>query len=293
MTHLYYGDPSEEFSLKLAETLLKSGADILEVGIAYTDPVCDGEVFQRACKRAIEGGITPVDVFEGIRRLRSVILGIPTLRRETPESDSGQDGYQTVTRQARMTRIPIYLTSYFAPIYKIGLEKFVTAAKSVGVSGLIIPDLMLEEQQSLRRLTDKYGLSLIQFATVYSTKARLKEIIQASTGLPAPVYAGRQAGFIYCISLPGVTGDNKLALSEVEGLLKLLKSLTDKKVYVGFGIQNRDEVQKILEMGADGVIVGSAIAGMYEGNLDNPSKSLPKISQFINSLKEVTIKEDI
>ncbi|MBI3955522.1 tryptophan synthase subunit alpha [Candidatus Gottesmanbacteria bacterium] len=252
MTHLYYSDPNREFSDQLAETLLNSGADFLEVGIAYTDPVCDGEVFQRACKRALLNGITPFQVLKGIKNIRE-----------------------------KGCKNPIYLTSYFAPIYKIGLEKFVSLAKSTGVTGLIIPDLLFEEQQSLRRLTDKYGLSLIQFATVYSTKERLKETVRASTD------------FIYCVSLPGVTGDKKLALSEVEGLLKSLKSLTDKKIYVGFGIQNRDEVQKILEMGADGVIVGSAIAGMYEGNLYNPSKSLPKISQFINSLKEVTIKEEI
>ncbi|OGG19848.1 tryptophan synthase subunit alpha, partial [Candidatus Gottesmanbacteria bacterium RIFCSPHIGHO2_02_FULL_40_13] len=166
MTHLYFGDPSEEFSLKLAETLLIGGVDILEVGIPYTDPVCDGEVFQRACKRALSNGMTPLQVLKGINRIRE-----------------------------KGCKNPIYLTSYFAPIYKIGLKKFVTAAKSTGVTGLIIPDLLLEEQQNLRRLTDKYSLSLIQFATVYSTKKRLKEIIQASTN------------FIYCVSLPGVTGD--------------------------------------------------------------------------------------
>lgn len=254
MTHLYYGDPNEEFSLKLAETLLKSGADILEVGIAYTDPVCDGEVFQRACKRAIENGITPLRVLNGISRIRG-------------------KGYNN----------PIYLTSYYAPIYKIGLEKFVSSAKSVGVSGLIIPDLLLEEQQSLRSLTAKYGLSLTQFATVYSTKERLRQIIKVSTGLPAG-----KAGFIYCVSLPGVTGE-KSDYSMLLKLLKSLKSLTNNKIFVGFGIQNRDEVQKILEMGADGVIVGSAIARIYEDYLEYPDTSLLQISQFIKSLKESTI----
>lgn len=247
ITHLYYGDPNGEFSDKLAETLLDSGTDILEVGIAYTDPVCDGEVFQRACKRALENRVTPLRVLNGIKNIR-------------------EKGYKN----------PIYLTSYYAPIYKIGLEKFVSLAKSVGVTGLIIPDLLLEEQQSLRKLTDKYGLPLIQFATVYSTKERLKEIIQATTG------------FIYCVSLKGVTGDNS-DYHKLLMLLKLIKSLTDKKIYVGFGIKSPQDVKKILENGADGVIVGSAIARMYEGNLNNTSKSLLKISQFINSLKEVTI----
>lgn len=257
-THLYYGDPNEEFSQKLAMTLLESGADILEIGIPYTDPVCDGEVFQRACKRAILNGLTPLKVLNGIRKIR-------------------EKGYKN----------PIYLTSYYAPIFKIGLEKFVSGAKSAGVAGLIIPDILLEEQQGLRRLTAKYGLSLIQFATVYSTKERLKEIIQTITGLPA------QAGFIYCVSLPGVTGDETGEGKKLLKLLKSLKSLTNNKIYVGFGIQNRDEAQKILEMGADGVIVGSAIARIYEKYITNPAKSLPKISAFIKSLKEGTIMEEI
>lgn len=254
MTHLYYGDPNEEFSLKLAETLLTSGADILEVGIAYTDPVCDGEVFQRACKRVLVNGVTPLKALNGIKNIR-------------------EKGYKN----------PIYLTSYYAPVYKIGLEKFVSLAKKAGVTGLIIPDLLLEEQQSIRRLTDKYSLSLIQLATVYSTEERLKEIIEASTGLPAG-----KAGFIYCVSLPGVTGDETNFSKSLKSL-KLLKSLTNNKIFVGFGIQNRDEVQKILEMGADGVIVGSAIARIYEDYLEYPDTSLLQISQFIKSLKESTI----
>ena len=254
ITHLYYGDPIEEFSLKLAETLLDSGADILEVGISYTDPVCDGEVFQRACKRTIENGITPLRVLNGISRIRG-------------------KGYNN----------PIYLTSYYAPIYKIGLEKFVSLAKSVGVTGLIIPDLLLEEQQSLRKLTDKYGLPLIQFATVYSTKERLRQIIKASTDLPAG-----KAGFIYCVSLPGVTGD-RTSFSKLLKSLKLIKSLTDKKIYVGFGIKSPQDVKKILENGADGVIVGSAIARLYEKSVKYPERSLAQISVFIKRLKESTI----
>lgn len=261
MTHLYYGDPNKEFSDKLADTLLTSGSDILEIGIPYTDPVCDGEIFQRSCKRALEKGITPLDVLEGIRCL-------------------GERGLKK----------PIYLTSYYAPIYKIGVERFVKRAKSVGVSGLIIPDLLLEEQPELRKVIARVrpsrnsrsdpDLSLIQFATVYSSRKRLKQIIDASND------------FIYCISLPGVTGENKLALSEVERLIKLIKSLTDKKIYVGFGIKTSEDAKKILRMGADGIIVGSAIARIYEKNINSPEKSLPKISSFIKSLKEGTISKE-
>ena len=251
ITHLYYGDPNKEFSDKLAETLLTSGADVLEVGIPYTDPVCDGEIFQRACKRALKNGIIPLDVFDGIKRLR-------------------EKGYKQ----------PIYLTSYYAPIYKMGVAKFVRRAKEADVSGLIVPDLLLEEQEELQKACRKYELSVIQFATVYSSKERLQEIIKASTD------------FIYCVSLPGVTGDDKLALSGIEGLLKLLRSMRNKKIFVGFGVKSAEDVRDILHLGADGVIVGSAIARIYEESISFPEKSLPKISSFIKSLKEVTISKE-
>src|SRR3972149_12259138 len=155
MTHIYYGDPNKEFSRELAKTLSDHGADILEVGIAYTDPVCDGEVFQRACKRALASGVTPLDVLDGIKKIRQI----------------------GVTK-------PIYITSYYGPIFKIGVKSFVERAKNVGVAGLIIPDILLEEQGELRKYCDRFGLSLIQFATVYSSEARLKQIIAASTDLP-------------------------------------------------------------------------------------------------------------
>lgn len=247
MTHLYYGDPSEEFSLKLAETLLNSGADVLEIGIPYTDPVCDGAIFQRACKRALENGITPIKVISGIKKIR--------------EKDYKQK---------------IYLTSYYGPIFKIGIESFVKMAKNAGVDGLIVPDILLEEQKELQQSCRSYGLSLIQFATTYSDIQRLKQIADASTD------------FIYCISVPGVTGE-KVETPKLLKLLKKLKSLTDKKIFVGFGIKSPKEVKNILQMGADGVIVGSAIARIYEENINDPIKALPKISVFIKSLKEGTI----
>lgn len=248
MTHFYYGDPNQEFSLQLAKTLVDAGADILEIGIPYTDPVCDGAVFQRACKRALERGINPFDVLEGIRKMRK--QGIHN---------------------------PIYLTSYYGPIFKIGVEKIIKLAADAKVTGLIVPDILLEEQAELRNACDKYNLSLIQFATVYSSKERLEQIISASTD------------FIYCVSLPGVTGD-KPEKSKLLKLFRLIKKMTDKKILVGFGIRSKDDVQEIISYGADGVIVGSAITQIYEKYINEPEKSLNQISSFVKDLKESTIE---
>ncbi|MBI2617723.1 tryptophan synthase subunit alpha [Candidatus Gottesmanbacteria bacterium] len=248
MTHLYYGDPTKEFSQQLAKTLDGSGADILEIGIPYTDPVCDGEVFQRACKRALESGTNPFDVINGIKKLRA-------------------EGVQ----------IPIYLTSYYGPIFKIGIEKFVGLINEAQVNGLIIPDLLLSEQDELRTVCDRFKISLIQFATVYSSTERLRQIVSASTD------------FIYCISIPGVTGDIFDQRRNLLSQLTVLKELTTQKILVGFGIQTARDARKIIRMGGDGVIIGSAIAKMYEENIEFPKKSLAKISSFVKEIKGSTI----
>lgn len=251
MTHLYWGDPSQEFSLQLAKTLVDSGADILEIGVPYTDPMCDGPVFQRACHRAIAAGTTPIDVFEGIRKLRT----------------------EGVTQ-------PIYLTSYFGPIFKMGITQWMKRAQLVGVQGLIVPDILLEEQKDLQKEAKKRNLSVIQFATVYSSEERLRQIIKASTD------------FIYCIALPGVTGDAAGGRNKLRELMRSVKRLTSLPIYVGFGIRSAEDAKEILSYGADGIIIGSAIAAIYERYIDKKDEekqSLSRISQFVHSLAVISI----
>jgi len=236
MTHFYYGDISPEFSQKLALTLMEAGADILEIGIPYSDPVCDGEIFQAACRQALKQGITPDDVFSGIKKIRE------------------------------KTDIPIYLTSYFGPVFKIGVERFLKKALESGVNGFIIPDLPLEEQ--------KFKLPLIQFATVYSNEERLRQIVQASRD------------FIYVMSLPGITGDKHHGRENLKKLLGMIKRQTDKKTYVGFGIRTPEEAAEIIEMGADGVIIGSAIAEIYSLHPLKYEESLEKIRKLVINIKK-------
>ena len=242
MTHIYWGDPSGEFSLKLAKTLDTSGADILEIGVPYTDPICDGDVFQRACSRALANGATPFKVIDGIKQLRNI----------------------GVTK-------PIYLTSYYGPIFKIGADSFVKRAVEARVNGLIVPDILLEEQGELRKACDRKHLSLIQFATIYSTRERLKKICQASRD------------FIYCISLPGVTGDRVNDKDKLKKLIQQIQSITSKKIYVGFGIDSSQKAKEILGFGSEGVIVGSAIIRSYD------KEGIKGVDAFIKDLKAATI----
>ena len=239
MTHLYYGDISPKFSEELVMKLVAAGADILEIGIPYSDPVCDGPVFQRACREALKNGITPLDVLAGIKRI------------------------------GQKTKKPIYLTSYFGPIFKLGTEKFCNLAKDAGVNGLIIPDFPIEEQVNFPEI----NLPVIQFATVYSDEKRLERII------------GKSIEFIYCIGLSGVTGDRGSG-EEIGSLISKIKKLTDIKIYCGFGIKTPDDAKKIIKMGADGIIIGSAIAEIYQSNHNN-EQTFEKIEVLIRNIKKV------
>ncbi len=257
MTHLYYGDPSEDFSLNLVETLVAGGADILEIGIPYSDPVCDGEVFQRSCMRALSAGMTPHRVLEGVAKLRH--KGIHT---------------------------PIYITSYFGPVYKMGVGNFVRSVKEAGVQGIIIPDILLEEQHELLQAADSVGISVIQFATPYSTDERLEQIFRVAKD------------FIYCVAVPGVTGAREKVEKQTAELIARVKRTVTKskknvRVFVGFGISQPGHVRRMISAGADGVIVGSAIGKLYENNINDPSDSLGNIGTFIKILKEATINKDV
>ncbi|MEM2911909.1 MAG: tryptophan synthase subunit alpha [Candidatus Bathyarchaeia archaeon] len=153
MAHVYYGDPNEEFSIKLIETLAENGADIIEFGIPFSDPVADGAVFQASCERALKGGITPAKCIEGIRRLRTSGL-----------------------------KVPLVVTTYFNIPYVMGLENFMEKVRDADAQAVLIPDLPLEEAEPLMRLADKAELPLILQVAPTTSKERLKKILENASG---------------------------------------------------------------------------------------------------------------
>lgn len=249
MTHIYYGDISPEFSRDLALSLISAGADILEIGIPYSDPVCDGEIFQNCCRRALKQGITPDDVLSGIKKIR------------------------------QRTFTPIYLTSYYAPIFKIGIRKFLSRARKSGVNGLIIPDFPLEEQRDYKKYFIREKLSLIQFATVYTGSERLKKIIANSDD------------FIYVISLPGITGDNIPGPKNLKELMDSIKNKTSRKIYAGFGIRTPAQAAEIVNLGADGIVIGSRIAEIYSRDPKHDGVNLEKIRKLVINVKKAINRE--
>lgn len=250
MTHVYYGDPSEEFSLKLIETLAQNGADIIELGIPFSDPIADGPVFQAACERALSAGVTPIKCIAAIKKLRKAGL-----------------------------KTPIVVTTYFNIPYVMGFEKFLGMIKEAGAQGLLVPDLPAEEAKPYLGLIAKMELHLILQATPTTTKERLKKIVESATG------------FIYLVSLEGVTGSKLTNSNTTFKLIKEMKAQTQTPVMVGFGISKREQAQTLVAAGADGVVIGSAYAKIYAKNIRNPFITLLEIAQLSREIKQGCIKQ--
>lgn len=210
------GDPSLEKTGEIVLMLEKCGADIVELGVPFTDPLADGPTIQRAAERALNSGVT----------LRKVIGFVEGLRQHT--------------------QIPLVLMTYYNPVFKYGEAGFVKGAVNGGVDGVIIPDLPPDEAGGLVKLSKKAGLATIFLLAPTSTDERIKKVANASRG------------FIYYVSMTGITGAKLLLDSSLRESVSNIRRVTEIPVAVGFGVSTPDEAGAISGV-ADGVIVGSAI----------------------------------
>lgn len=236
------GDPDLATTSKALKILDSCGSDLIELGMPYSDPLADGPVIQAAATRALAKGANFDSV---INMLREVI----------PELSC-----------------PIALFTYYNPILKRGVERFMTIIRDVGVHGLVVPDVPLEETEILRREASKHGIELVLLTTPTTPTERMKAIVEASEG------------FIYLVSSVGVTGARTNVSSRVQSLLQEIKQATSKPVAVGFGISKPEHVQQIAGWGADGVIVGSAMVRLL-GESTSPEEGLKELEIFTKSLK--------
>ncbi|MDM9583520.1 MULTISPECIES: tryptophan synthase subunit alpha [unclassified Nostoc] len=235
------GDPDLETTAKALQVLDRSGADIIEVGIPYSDPLADGPVIQAAATRALQKGTKLEQVLE-------MLQGI------TPK-----------------LRSPIVLLIYYNSILHRGIEKFLQQIAAAGVAGLVIPDLPLEEAAGLLQASSEMGIDVILLVAPTSDAKRIEAIARSSQG------------FIYLVSVTGVTGVRSQLENRVSDLLKQIRSVTDKPIAVGFGISEAEQARQVREWGADGAIVGSAVVKrLAEGT---PEQGLSAIAQFCQSLK--------
>ena len=234
------GDPDLETTAKALMVLDAAGAAMIEVGVPYSDPLADGPTIQAAATRALLRGTKLEQVLDLVERV------IPSLRS------------------------PIILFTYYNPILYRD-EPFLQKLAAVGVGGLVVPDLPLEEAENLLSCAAKYGIEVILLVAPTSSSERIEAI------------AHHSQGFIYLVSVTGVTGMRSGLDERVYDLLQQLRQITDKPIGVGFGISQPEHARQVKEWGADAVIVGSAFVKRLAE--DTPERGLQAIAEFCHTLK--------
>ena len=248
VTFLMCGDPDMATSLAIIKALPKAGADIIEIGMPFTDPMADGPAIQAAGLRALKAGMTLTKTLQVVRDFR-------------------KDEAAT----------PIVLMGYYNPIYIYGVDKFLTDAKSAGVDGLIIVDLPPEEDTELCLPAMKAGLNFIRLATPTTDDKRL------------PAVLANTSGFVYYVSITGITGSASAATSNVASAVARIKRHTKLPVCVGFGIRTPEAARDIAQA-ANGAVVGSALIDVLRESLDASgkatAKTVPAVADFVSSLAQ-------
>src|SRR5262245_25803215 len=236
------GDPDPETSAAILKSLPQAGADVIEVGMPFTDPMADGPAIQAAGLRALHAGQNMVKTMELVRDFRSGDVATP-----------------------------IVLMGYYNPIYIYGVDRFLADAKGAGVDGLIIVDLPPEEDDELCLPALKAGLSFIRLATPTTDDRRL------------PAVLANTSGFVYYVSITGITGAAAPDPSQVNAAVARIKRHTRLPVAVGFGVRTAEHARAIAA-GADGVVVGSALVSALKDSLDKDSKATAKTQTAVINL---------
>ncbi len=234
--YIMAGDPDLKRTKDIVRLFEECGADIVELGVPFSDPLADGPTIQRASERALRNGVT----------LRNVIALVKGFGQEI--------------------KIPIVLMTYYNPVFKYGIELFISDAREAGIDGVIIPDLPPDEAAEFIRLSKKAHLNTIFLLAPTSTEDRVKKVVRASTG------------FIYYVSITGITGAALSLDGSMEVLISNIRKYTDKPIAVGFGVSTPEEASAVARV-SDGVIVGSAIVKRIHNSPDG-------LKQYLTSLRE-------
>ncbi len=238
------GDPDLETSFEILKTIINNNIDIVEIGMPFSDPMADGPTIQESSTRSIENGTTIQDIFELVKKIR-------TLNNE----------------------IPVILMGYYNSIFNMGIEEFTYKCVQVGVDGLIIVDLQPEEDVDLYDKTKENNIDLIRLITPTTNKERLKTILNNASG------------FLYYVTVTGITGQNSANLKELETSINLIRSESNLPIVAGFGIKSRKDVENISAF-TDGVVVGSSIVNIIKDNISDKKNIIEKIDLFTQDLKK-------
>ena len=240
--YLTAGDPDLETTAGLIGTLAENGADIIELGMPFSDPMADGPTIQAASERALAQGTTLSGVLELVARVR------------------------------RTTQVPLVLMGYYNPVFRYGAARFAADAAAAGVDGLLLVDLPPEEVAEIRTLMQDAGLALITLLAPTTPPQRMRELAAAAEG------------YIYYVSMTGITGSRAILPEEIRATVEELKTLTRVPVGVGFGIATVADARAVAAF-ADGVVVGSALVKLIHEHSRSP-ELLSRVAEFVAALKQ-------
>ncbi len=236
------GDPDLPTTGELIKVLAGAGADLIELGVPFSDPMADGPTIQAASERALAGGTSLVKILELVAAVR------------------------------RETSIPLVLMGYYNPVFRYGAERFAQDAARAGVDALLLVDLPPEEVGEISVAAQAAGLALITLLAPTTPRERMRQLAAAAQG------------YIYYVSMTGVTGAQKISPADIRAAVEELKTMTAVPVGVGFGITTAEEAASVGEF-ADGVVVGSALVRIIETYAQS-TELLPRVAEFTSNLKQ-------
>jgi tryptophan synthase alpha chain len=246
IAYIMVGYPNEKTTISAIRGLLKGGADIIEIGFPFSDPIADGPVIQNASTISLNKGTKLENSFQIIKKIR------------------------------KETDVPLVLMTYTNILYKKGFDEFMKRAKSVGIDGLILPDMAVEESKTYLDAARKNQLDTIFLISPNTSKERIKKILKATSG------------FLYLVSIYGTTGMQTRIQKYTIDAIKKTKKIVNKKIPIGigFGVYTPDDARNFLSLGVDAIIVGSAFLRLIGKTPFNKIES--KIATFTKSLKNTT-----
>lgn len=238
------GDPHPSITVSMMHELVTAGADIIELGVPFSDPMADGPTIQLACERALLHNTSLRDVLAMVNEFRQ------------------QD-----------TSTPVVLMGYLNPVEAMGYQTFVDAAVAAGVDGVLMVDLPPEEASDVADLFHSAGLDMVYLIAPTTTDERIQSIGQSGSG------------YVYYVSLKGVTGSSALDIDDVSRNLQRIRQHVSIPVGVGFGIQNGETAAAVGQI-SDGVIVGSVLVNQIAENADNPELAKSCVSEIVRSMRD-------
>jgi tryptophan synthase alpha chain len=248
MPFVVAGDPDLAFTRELIPTVAEAGADLIEVGFPFSDPIADGPVIQASYTRALDKHLKLADIF--------ATLGQITKR----------PGWKT----------PLVAMASYSLMFKKGIAAFIDTAKASGLSGVVVPDLPVEEAAELSKLAADKDFKLILLVTPTTSPQRSEQVVKACSG------------FVYVVSVVGITGERDKLPTQLREQLARLRTMTNLPLCVGFGVSKPEHVRELKEI-ADGVIVGSALVKKLEAAATDRSAALAGVGQLVSELSRAMV----